>query len=115
MGVLVRDSAVSLGQIDRLRFWGQINTGFSFERREFGRTQKGGFRGVGVGLGRLGFAGGLGHMGPASCAILGRLTEIGFWCVGLVSLMHHWNPPDCAFYGIEAWKGGQNPEARFGV
>ena len=84
LGVLVRDSAVSLGQIDRLRFWGQINTGFSFERRKLGRTQKGGFRGVGVGLGRLGFAGGVGHVGPASCAILGRLTETGFWCIGLV-------------------------------
>ena len=67
-----------------------------------------------MGLGRLGFAGGLGHMGPASCAILGRLTEIDFWCVGLVSGMHHWDPPQCAFWGIEAWKGGQNPEGRFG-
>ena len=66
-----------------------------------------------MGLGRLGFAGGLGHRVPASCAILGRLTEIGFWCVGLVWVMHHCNPPQCAFYGIEAWKGGQNPEGRF--
>ena len=67
-----------------------------------------------MGLGRLGFAGGLGHMGPASCAILGRLTEIVFWCIGLVWVMHLGAPPQCAFYGFEAWKGGQNPEARFG-
>ena len=57
----------------------------------------------------MGFAGGLGHMGPASCAILGRLTEIVFWCVGLVSLMYHWDPPECFVWGSRPGRGTRIP------
>ena len=62
-----------------------------------------------MGLGRLGFAGGLGHMGPASCAILGRLTEIGFWCVGLVSLMHLGIHHAVRFTGSRPGRGAKTP------
>ena len=92
----------------------QINTGFSFEWVIFARLKEGIFVGVGVGMGRLGFAGGLGLMGAASGAILGRLTDIHFWCVGLGSGIHHWDTHKCFFPGIEAWKGGQNLDGRFG-
>ena len=62
-----------------------------------------------MGLGRLGFASGLGHMGPASCAILGRLTETGFWCIGLVSVIgyHH----SVRFGGSRPGRGARIPRA----
>ena len=50
-------------------------------RRELGRTRNRRFWGCGVGLGRLGFAGGLGLMGAAFCAILGPIGRYRFLVV----------------------------------
>ena len=74
--------------------------------------------GCGVGLGRLGVAGGLVRGSTASLGPIGRFrfgrqinTVFSFkwsWCG-----MCHWEPHVCFFLGIEAWKGGQNPEGGF--
>ena len=79
-------------------------------RRELGRTRNGVFGGVGVGLGRLGFAGGPGLIGAASGAILGPIGRDRF----LVR-----DPPledALLFFVVRAlfWPewGGQNPDGR---
>ena len=84
----------------------------------FGMFERRRFRGCGVGLGRLGFAGGLVRGSAASLDPIGRfrfgvkLTR-GFHLMGLVR-----DPPLgytlLFFSGIEAWKRRQNPDGRFG-
>ena len=55
----------------------QINTGFSFEWVIFARLKEGDL-GLWVGLGRLGFAGGLGVMEAASAGSLGPIDRFRF-------------------------------------
>ena len=76
LGVMEAASAASLGPIGRHRFWGaQINTGFSFEWVIFRSSERRRFRGCGVGLGRLGFAGGLVRGSAASLGPIGRFRS----------------------------------------
>ena len=119
LGVMEAASAGSLGPIGRFRFWkSNYNTGFSFKRVIFARLKKA-IWGCGVGLGPFGFAGGLvrgsaASLGPIGRFRFGRQINTGFsfkwsWC-----RMSHWEPHECFFWGIEAWKRRQNPDARFG-
>ena len=89
---------------------------------ELGRTQNDVFGGVGVGLGCLGFAGGLGVLVRGSAASLGdfdlgvKLTR-GFHLNGQGDGCNTGRQPSVFFKGSSpflAWKGGQNPDGRFG-
>ena len=76
------------------------------------------FRGCGVGLGRLGFAGGLVRGSAASLGPIGRFRfgvklTLGFHLNGHGACSTTGRQPTF-FLWIEAWKGGQNPEGRFG-
>ena len=70
LGVLVRGSAASLGPIGRCRFVMGLRVQNSWKTGE-NVIERRRFRGCGVGLGRLGFAGGLGVLVRGSAASLG--------------------------------------------
>ena len=79
LGVMEAASAGSLGPAGRFRFWdSNYNTGFSFKWVIFARLKKA-IWGCGVGLRRLGFAGGLGVMEAASAGSLGPIGRFRFW------------------------------------